>query len=108
MAPPLSSVQFRYDTIDVGEKTALHRVRAFAGPTETHVGDLLWNAKGIRNVLVSPDQQRRGIATGMYQHAHSLASSNQRIPRPKHSADRTKAGDAWARSVGGRIPRRKA
>jgi hypothetical protein len=103
----LSDIQFRYSPIDVGERTAVHRVQAFAGPTNTHVGDLLWNAKGIRNVIVSPDQQRRGVATAMWHEGHRLAAENAKIPTPKHSPDRTQAGDAWARSVGGRLPRRK-
>ena len=104
----LSDVQFQYDTVDAGERSPIHRVRAFAGATGSHVGDLLWNAKGIRNVIVSPDQQRRGVATSLWNHAQTLASENAKIPQPKHSADRTAAGDAWARSVGGRLPRRKA
>jgi hypothetical protein len=68
---------------------------------------MMWNAKEISNIGVSADQQRRGVATGMYQHAQQLAATNARIPAPKHSADRTTAGDAWARSVGGRLPRKK-
>lgn len=102
----LHPIQFQYDTIDTGG-LALHRVRAFAGPTNTHVGDLLWNRTGIHNISVAADQQRRGVATGMYRHAQELAQEHKKIPQPKHSSDRTTAGDAWARSVGGRLPRRK-
>ena len=98
-------LQFRYDTFDVGEPKPLHRLKAFAGPV--HMGSMLWSGKEIRNIGVNADQQRRGVATGMYQHAQQLAEENARIPQPKHSADRTAAGDAWARSVGGRLPRKK-
>ena len=55
----------------------------------------------MMNIEVDPDHQRQGIATGMWEHAHSVAS------RPLvHSALRTDDGDAWARSVGGRMPGR--
>ena len=106
MPPPLSNIQFHYDQPDLGESFVTHRLRA---TTErgNELGSMLWSAKEIRNIGVSADVQRRGVATGMYQHAQQLAASNPKIPQPKHSADRTKAGDAWARSVGGRLPRRK-
>jgi hypothetical protein len=101
----LSSMQFHYDTFDVGEPKPLHRVKAFSG--QVQLGTMLWSGKEIRNIGVNADQQRRGVATGMYEHAQGLAAENQRIPAPRHSPDRTAAGDAWARKVGGRLPRRK-
>jgi hypothetical protein len=100
-------LQFEYDTPELGESKTVHRVQAFAGPTATHVGQIIWSSKEIRNVIVSSDQQRRGVATRMFDHAQGLAASNPRIPAPKHSKDRTDAGDAWARQVGGRLPRRR-
>lgn len=73
----------------------------------TEIGRLVWNSRHIGNVEVKPEFQRQGIATGMIEHARLLAELNHRIPQPKHSDDRTEAGDAWARSVGGRLPRRR-
>lgn len=67
---------------------------------------MLWSNKHVLNIGVSADQQRRGVATALWNEAHRLAGEVQRIPKPKHSPDRTNAGDAWARSVGGRLPRR--
>jgi hypothetical protein len=103
----LNGVQFQYDQPDLGESSVTHRVLAFAGPTGSNVGSMLWNAKGIRNITVAPDQQRRGVATAMWNEGHRLAAESKSVPQPKHSDDRTKAGDAWARSVGGRLPRRR-
>jgi ribosomal protein S18 acetylase RimI-like enzyme len=100
-------LQFNYSTVDVGERKPIHRVQATTGPTSTYVGEMVWSGKEIRNIGVSPDQQRRGIATRLYEHAQGLAAANPRIPAPKHSKDRTTSGDAWAQSVGGRLPRRK-
>ena len=100
-------LQFEHNMLDLGERKPIHQVRALAGPTATEVGQLLWNNKQIRNVIVSPDQQRRGIATRMFEHAQGLAAAYPSIPAPKHSPDRTAAGDAWANAVGGRLPRRK-
>jgi hypothetical protein len=70
------------------------------------VGNMRWSNKQVRNVMVNPEHQRQGVATAMWQEGHRLASENQRIPAPRHSPDRTSAGDAWAKSVGGRLPRR--
>lgn len=71
------------------------------------IGHLRWNRREIGDVDVHEDFQGRGIATSMYRHAQSLAQQTKSIPTPKHSPDRTDAGDAWARSVGGRLPRRR-
>jgi hypothetical protein len=103
----LSGIQFQYQTVDLGESKPVHQVTAHAGPTGTSVGSMLWTSKELRNVTVSPDQQRRGVATALWNEGHRLAAESSGIPQPKHSSDRTKAGDAWARSVGGRLPRRK-
>jgi hypothetical protein len=103
----LSNLQFHYDTPELGESYTTHRLRATAGPTNTHVGEMLWSSKGIRNIGVAADQQRRGVATGMWNEGQRMASENARIPTPKHSNERTSAGDAWAKSVGGKLPRRK-
>jgi hypothetical protein len=70
------------------------------------VGNMRWSAKQVRNVMVNPEHQRQGVATAMWNEGHRLASENQRIPKPRHSSDRTDAGDAWAKSVRGPLPRR--
>jgi hypothetical protein len=104
--PPLSNLQFKYGPHDVGGSKPLHRVDAFAGPTQAHAGMMIWDPKQIRGIHVPSDLQRRGVATALWEEGHRLAEETPGIPKPKHSADRTAAGDAWARSVGGRLPRR--
>jgi hypothetical protein len=102
----ISDLQFRYDNPELGTSGKYHRIQAFAGPNQAHVGEMLWTSKRISNILVGGQFQRRGVATSMWNEGHRLASENARIPAPKHSSDRTNAGDAWARAVGGRVPRR--
>jgi ribosomal protein S18 acetylase RimI-like enzyme len=54
-------------------------------------------------VEVDPSYKRQGIGRQMWEHAQSIGVR----PSPKHSNERTDAGDAWAKSVGGPLPRRK-
>lgn len=68
-----------------------------------YAGSMTWHpgSHEITGVHVDEQHQRQGVATEMWKMGQDLR------PRPKHSADRTNAGDAWARSVGGRLPRRQ-
>jgi GNAT superfamily N-acetyltransferase len=73
------------------------------------IGHLYWHRSldpsrpsVIDDMSVSPDYRRRGIATQMYQ----TAVEHEGAPI-QHSPERTNAGDAWAKSVGGVRPRRK-
>lgn len=93
-------MQFSYERLG-----SEHNVVARTG-TGSFAGNMRWSAKQVRNVMVEPEHQRQGIATAMWNEGHRLAEQNARIPKPKHSADRTIAGDAWAKSVGGPLPRR--
>lgn len=62
----------------------------------------------IEHISVNNDMRRRGIATAMWNRAHQLAEERG-IPAPQHSPQRTPDGDAWAKKVGGNVPRlRKA
>jgi hypothetical protein len=101
-------LQFGHDMPDLGKAKPTHRVTAFVeteGIRRT-MGTMLWNSRGILNIGVDPEHVRRGVATAMWHEGHRLAEQHGRIPKPKHSPDRTAMGDAWARSVGGRLPRR--
>ena len=102
----LSGLQFHYDQPDLGESKTTHRIRAYPESNPGFsVGTMLWNSKGIRNI--ESTEPRRGVATAMWNEGHRMAETNAKVPKPKHSADRTTAGDAWARSVGGSLPRKK-
>lgn len=60
----------------------------------------------ITNVVVRSEHQRKGLATEMLKHAQSYSASAG-LPEPRHSPDRSDKGEAWAKSVGGKLPHRK-
>ena len=63
------------------------------------------DAKGkLQGIETHPDYQRQGLATKLWNYAKS--QSDIGIPEPKHSDARTKAGEAWAKKVGGELPPR--
>ena len=110
----LSGMQFEYLDPESQGSRHTHRINAFQEvpwegvdkTTRVSLGHMSWDRKRIVNIDVRPEVQRRGVATALWEEGHRLAGEVQRIPRPKHSADRTTKGDAWARSVGGSLPRR--
>jgi hypothetical protein len=79
-------------------------------PEHGDVGHLYWHPRTgkIRDVLVQGEHQGKGIATQMYRVAQQTSESTKGVPSPKHSQDRTDAGDAWAKKVGGPRPRRSS
>jgi hypothetical protein len=104
----LHPIQFQYHPPEMGAN--YHSVTANLEHTEIGTvrrAHMSWDAKKVRGIDVPHQFQRQGIATALWQEGHRLASENQAIPEPRHSPDRTAAGDAWAKSVGGRLPRRK-
>jgi len=101
----LSGLQFNYVAPSMG--SSFHELQLHLGGDLADVAHMAWTSKGIQNIEVPPEHQRQGIGTALWNEGHRLAAEHARVPRPKHSADRTTAGDAWARSVGGRVPRRK-
>lgn len=100
----VNSVQFDYDNPELGTAKQVHRVTAKSG--ETTLGEMTWNSRSILKIDV-PEHTRQGVATSMWNEGHRLAEQNARVPKPKHSSDRTAMGDAWAKSVGGRLPRKR-
>lgn len=83
-----------------------HTISASVGGNQ--VGSLSWHPKSgrVMGVEVNREYRRQGIASRMWDEAHRAASRSTRVIRPTHSADRTDSGDAWARAVGGTLPRR--
>jgi GNAT superfamily N-acetyltransferase len=105
----LSDIQFvtkHHMASETGLSFSQHRVSAVLPGREKPIGTMSWSKKGIHNVEVDPQYQRQGIATELWNRGHQEAASNRSVVAPKHSPDRTDAGDAWAKSVGGRRPRR--
>jgi hypothetical protein len=102
----LDSPQFKYTKPSMGDSQ--HRLSAqVPTPQGPRFAMMHWTPKEVTHLSVPEGAQRQGVATAMWHEGHRLASENARIPAPKHSADRTNAGDAWAKSVGGKLPRRK-
>jgi ribosomal protein S18 acetylase RimI-like enzyme len=61
----------------------------------------------LQHIRVNESHRRRGLATNMWGRAQRLADERG-ITAPVHSAERTKDGDAWAKSLGEKLPRRRA
>ena len=100
----VSSLQFRFVP---GERFITpHRVEAIEDGQP--VGHLDWHMKTghVLKVEVNEEHRRQGVATGLWQQAQTAASGTRSVVKPKHSSERTVEGDAWAKSVGGPVPRR--
>lgn len=86
------------------EDTPRHRVIAeHPQGRGGYAGALSWHPKTheVTNIHVDESFQRKGLATAMWEMGQASR------PAPKHSADRTDAGEAWSKAVGGRRPRRR-
>jgi GNAT superfamily N-acetyltransferase len=70
------------------------------------VGYLNWAMAGhVYDMNVDPEHRRKGVATGMWNHALAQGGKHdnnlrQPISHAEHSAHRTLEGDAWAKSTG--------
>lgn len=108
----INGIQFRFEKGNprspIG-KEQRHRVVA-ENEFSDYVGELEWYPRGnraISNIFVEGNYRRGGIATGMWNYAHEIAKTTRGVQPPKHSADRTNDGEAWARSVSKRLPQRR-
>jgi hypothetical protein len=71
-------------------------------PNYGQIGVLRLGSDGtVGNVIVNAKHLRKGVATGMWNYAVQQGFN------PKHSENRTPSGDAWAKSVGGHLPKNK-
>jgi len=100
----LNDTQFTYSTVDTGAGRYKHLITA-QHPEHGDIGRMQWDNRSI-DINVDDEHTRQGVATSMWEEGHRMAGQDRSIPQPKHSSDRTDKGDAWARSVGGRLPRR--
>lgn len=97
--------ELRYVHEFTGSKGGRHVIEAH-DPEDGRVGRMEWMGRppyAVHSLDVSQNHQRKGLATAMWDW-----SQDQGRPKPTHSAQRTDKGDAWARSVGGKLPRRIA
>ena len=91
--------------IDTGGPIEGHVVVHASHPDHGEVGFLelgkqTEQGRRVMDIQVHPNFQRKGVATRLWRHAHESGLS------PQHSSERTDAGDAWAKKVGGEIPPR--
>lgn len=104
----LSEVQFgyrHYPPSESGTSFSQHRVSAQVGGNE--IGHMSWSKHGLHFIDVNPEHRRQGVATALWNEGHRIASADPSVVKPAHTPDRTDSGDAWARSVGGKLPRRR-
>lgn len=99
----LSPDQFRFQ-YQLHEGT--HDIHA-TDPERYSMGFMQWSDKTgeVTHIAVLGDKRRQGVATALWNRAQELAAEKG-ITAPRHSSKRTEAGDAWAKSVGGELPRR--
>lgn len=100
----LQDVQFDFHP---GERfVSPNRVTATDG-SGNQIGSMDWHVKTghVLDIRVDEDHQRQGVATGMWDAGHAAAAGDRAVVQPRHSSERTGAGDAWAKAVGGRRPR---
>jgi 8-oxo-dGTP pyrophosphatase MutT (NUDIX family)/GNAT superfamily N-acetyltransferase len=73
-------------------------------------GQISWKHHNgeIKNIAVRPSAQRQGLATELLDRAREVAATTRGVKPPRHSWQRTDAGDAWARSTGDRLPGRRS
>lgn len=64
------------------------------------IGFLNWSG-GVNDIQVAKEHQRKGVATAMWNWAHTLADKHPGdILHPEHSTHRTPSGEKWAKSTG--------
>jgi len=70
---------------------------------------LSWHHKTgeILGLFTEKQHQRQGIATAMLGEARRISGETRGVTSPRHSPQRTESGEAWARSLGERLPRRQ-
>ena len=81
----------------------------FDDPYTRPSANLEWShATGeIRSIRVERENQRQGLGTELLRRARDIASNTRGVKPPRHSPERTNEGEAWARSLDERLPRRK-
>lgn len=79
--------------------------------SDAHTGKYLSNMvighEGkVSGVETHPKHRRQGLASELWHAAQQHAESTPGVPTPQHSPTRTRSGEAWAKKVGGEVPKR--
>lgn len=105
----LNDLQFRFTKGNVRSMDTREWIHTLeAVHDDSVIGNLEWYPKSrtVKEVFVEEPFRRQGVATGLWNEAHRLAKETRGVQPPKHSSQRTNEGTAWAKSVGGRLPKR--
>lgn len=80
-----------------------HRIDVFN--SNGAVGYIEWDADDgeIEDIHVGKPYRRQGVGTHLWELAVEWSKENDAL-EPEHSSRRSKAGDAFARSIGGHLP----
>jgi GNAT superfamily N-acetyltransferase len=70
-----------------------------------YLSNMVLNREGrVDAVETHPKFRRQGLATKLWSEAQQHAEDFPAVPAPQHSTSRTRAGDSWAKKVGGDVP----
>lgn len=108
-------VNYKYEFFPEGSHPAaewndqdLHEVTAHLNGQK--VGSLTYNTADddgdAYDIVVHPDHQRKGIATGMWNYAKQLHRQGVTDTPPRHSPRTTAEGYRWAMTTGDPVPQR--
>jgi GNAT superfamily N-acetyltransferase len=99
----LSEVQFKHYP---GDNRGKDHILTATNPEGERVGDIKWHGRTgrVNMVYVHPNYRGLGVATTLWDKATHLSEIGH-APTPKHSDDRTLAGEEWVKTIGGNIPK---
>jgi len=110
----LNSQQFPYTfNFTPSQEGEHHKVSAFH--KDDRVGLMKWDPDTgeVKDLQVHPEHRLRGVARGMWDFAQRQTKPQtpgvdyaDDVVAPKHSSERTDAGDAFAKAIGGKVPAR--
>lgn len=91
-----------------GSRVHVVAIEDHSHPDNPSIGSMGWHKDTgeITGIQVHSKYRRLGVANTMFHEAKNLAREYG-LTEPVHSSDRTIMGDAWAKSVGGKIPPKK-
>jgi GNAT superfamily N-acetyltransferase len=69
------------------------------------ISNMVTNHEGkVDAIETHPKYRRQGLASELWHAAQQHAETTPGVPTPRHGTSRTRAGDAWAKKVGGEVP----
>lgn len=75
--------------------------------TNQYLSNLAISHSGeVMGLETHPEFRRQGLASELWHAAQQFSQATPGVPAPQHSGLRTKAGEQWAKKVGGDVPAR--